>query len=215
MLSRLRALVHWLWTHKLMSAGVAVVLGLVSAGAGTAVGLTLEESNSFCASCHTQPEYDFWMRTQTVAQKPTEVADLATYHIVPMDGNKQPNREALKCISCHGGPTLPDRLQTATTLGALDTLKFVALDINQPAKLSHPLPNSYCLQCHQADVDKKGFDNHFHNKQSDPKAPAFDCTSCHVAHAEADVLNKFILREAAYPNCNMCHKVLGGPTNLK
>src|ERR1700736_4705328 len=118
MFNRLRALVHWLWTHKLITAGVVVVLRLVSAGAGTAVGLTLEEDNAFCASCHTQPEYDFYMRTQSVAQKPADVADLATYHIVRMDGNKQPNREALKCISCHGGPTLPDRVQTATTLGA-------------------------------------------------------------------------------------------------
>lgn len=215
MFSRLRALAHWLWSHKLITAASVVVLGLVGTGAGAAVGLTLEESNEFCASCHTQPEYDFWMRTQTVAKKPDEVADLATFHIVPMEGNKKPNREALKCISCHGGPTLPDRLETATTLGALDTLKFVALDIVQPAKLSHPLPNSFCLQCHESDVSRIGFDNHFHNKLTDPKAPAFNCTSCHVSHAESDVLNKFILREAAYPNCNMCHKELGGPTNLK
>jgi nitrate/TMAO reductase-like tetraheme cytochrome c subunit len=215
MFSRLRALVHWLWGHKLITAAMVVVLGLVGAGSGTAVGLTLEESNEFCASCHTQPEYDFWARTQAVAQKPQDVADLATFHIVPMQGNKQPGREALKCISCHGGPTLPDRIETATTLGALDTIKFVALDIKQPAKLSHPLPNSYCMQCHQSDVDRTGFDNHFHNKLTDPKAPVLNCTSCHVSHAEADVLNKFILREAAYPNCNACHKELGGPTNLK
>jgi len=109
----------------------------------------------------------------------------------------------------------PRLREAATTLGAFDTVKFVALDIKQPAKLSHPLPNSFCLQCHESDVSRTGFDNHFHNKLTDPKAPVLNCTSCHVAHAEADVLNKFILREAAYPNCNACHQQLGGPTNLK
>ena len=211
----LRKFISWLWHHKLITLAAVVVLGLVAGTGGTAVGLTLEENNEFCTQCHTQPEYDFWLRTLVVLKNPHEVSDLATFHIVPMAENKKPSREPLKCISCHGGVTLPDRLTTMFELGALDTFKFVALDIQQPAKLSHPLPNSYCLQCHQADVERKGFDNHFHNKQTEPKAPAVNCTSCHVSHAESDSLNKFILRDAAFPNCNACHKELGGPTNLR
>jgi nitrate/TMAO reductase-like tetraheme cytochrome c subunit len=216
-LTRIRSLFGWLWQHKVMTIAVLAVLGLVAGTTGSAVGLALEEHDDFCASCHTQPEYDFYMRTQTVAHpySTVNITDLATFHMVPAAENKDPNRAPVQCISCHGGANIVDRLQTEFTLGVLDSVKFVALDIMQPSKLSNPLPNSYCQQCHQPDVDRTGFDNHYHNKLTDPKAPPLNCTSCHVAHAEADSLNKYILREAAYPNCNMCHKLMGGPTNLR
>lgn len=214
-MSNLRSLLKRLWQHKLMALAVLVALALVGGVGGTAVGLTLEENNEFCAQCHTQPEYDFWMRTQVVMKNPHEVSDLATFHIVPMAENKNPQRPALTCISCHGGATLSDRLTTMFELGALDTIRFVADDFKQPAKLSHPLPDRYCLQCHQEDVEKQGFDNHFHNKLEERGAPPLSCTSCHLAHAEADTLSKFVLRQAAYPQCNECHKQLGGPINLR
>jgi len=168
----IRSLVRWLWQHKLFSLATLVALGLVGGVGGTAVGLAVEENNDLCMQCHTQPEYDFWQRTQAAMKPPHTVDDLATFHIVPTADNKKPSREALTCITCHGGTNLQERLATMFELGALDTLKFVAVtDIKQPAKLSHPLPNSYCLQCHTADVERKGFDNHFHNKLEESKAP--------------------------------------------
>ncbi len=212
----IRSLVHWLWQHKLFSVATLVAFGLVGGVGGAAVGLTLEENNELCIQCHTQPEYDFWLRTQVALKPPHTVDDLSTFHMVPTQDNKHPNRESLKCISCHGGTNLQERLATEFELGALDTLKFVVSEhIQQPAKMSHPLPNSFCLQCHKEDVERKGFDNHFHNKLEEPKAPDLNCIACHVSHAEADALNKFILREQAYPQCNACHKQLGGPLNLQ
>ncbi|MCA1553036.1 MAG: hypothetical protein LC737_01525 [Chloroflexi bacterium] len=214
-MTKLRSLARWLWQHKLFTVAALVAFGLVSTVAGTAVGLTLEEYNDLCMQCHTQPEYDFWLRTQVALKPPHETNDLATFHVVPTQDSKKPNREPLKCISCHGGPTLPDRVSTALELGALDTIKFVAFDIQQPAKMSHPLPNRFCEQCHREDIERKGFDNHFHNKLDEPKAPPLMCVDCHASHADADVLNKFVLRERAYPQCNACHKELGGPINLR
>jgi nitrate/TMAO reductase-like tetraheme cytochrome c subunit len=214
-MTKLRRLFGWLWHHKLITLASLFALGLISATGGTAIGLSLEEHDEFCASCHTQPEYDFWMRSRMAASHPAEISDLATFHMVPESDNKNPKREPVKCIGCHGGATLLDRIETATTLGALDTIKFIAFDIKQPAKLSAPLPNSYCAQCHASEVVKPGFDNHFHNKLDDPKAPPLNCVGCHAAHAEADKLNTYVLREVAYPTCNTCHKQLGGPTNLR
>lgn len=212
----MRRFVRWLWQHWLISLATLVALGLVGGVGGIAVGLRLEEQNDLCMQCHTQPEYDFWARAQAAMLTAQPVDDLATFHIVPALENKQPNRAPLTCIGCHGGTNLSERVATMFELGALDTLKFVAQDdIRQPATLTHPLPNTFCLQCHTEDVERKGFDNHFHNKLDDPKAPAFACSDCHQAHAEADALQKFILRGKAFPQCNACHQQLGGPLNLQ
>ncbi len=205
---KIRSLIGWMWRQRLLVIALGILAAVLGGGGGLAVGLTLEENNDFCSSCHTQPEYDFVKRSNI--KDPHEVSDLATRHIVPVK-----TQEALKCISCHGGVNLADRVTTALELGALDTIKFVADDFKQPAKLTHPLPNEYCLQCHVKEVEKKGFDNHFHNEMEKPKAPQLNCTSCHVAHSEADELSKFVNRQVAFPLCNECHKVLGGPTNLK
>ena len=215
-MSKIRALAGWLWQHKLLSFTALAVVAFVGGVGGTAAGLVAEENDDTCMFCHTQPEYTFWQRTQAAQKPPHTIDDLATFHIVPGQDNKQPQRKALTCISCHGGTNLQERIATEFELGALDTLKFVAnVDVRQPAKLSRPLPNSYCLQCHAEDVSRKGFDNHFHNKLEDPKAPPLNCTACHVSHAEADVLDQYILRDRAYPQCNACHQQLGGPINLQ
>lgn len=212
----MRRLFSWFWQHKLIAVAALVSAALAGGVTGTAAGLALEENDDTCMQCHTQPEYDYGLRVQAAQTPPHTIDDLATYHIVPAADNLQPTREPLKCISCHGGTNLQERVNTVLVLGALDTLKFVVDDhIRQPSKLTNPLPNSYCLQCHVQDVERTGFDNHFHNKLDDPKAPQLACTSCHVSHAEADTLEKYVLREKAYPQCNSCHKDLGGPINLQ
>ncbi|MBI3733100.1 MAG: hypothetical protein HY259_06535 [Chloroflexi bacterium] len=117
-MSRLRALAAWTWRHRWLAAGLAVIVGLAGGGAGLAVGLALEENNEFCSSCHTQPEYDFFQRT--LIPNPHDVSDLATRHVKPVK-----TTVSLTCISCHGGVTLTDRVETIANLGILDSIKFV------------------------------------------------------------------------------------------
>jgi nitrate/TMAO reductase-like tetraheme cytochrome c subunit len=209
------SLLTWIWTHRLLSSSIAVVLAIVGSGGGVAVGLVLEEQNDFCASCHTQPEVEYVMRLHATYQSVHDIDDLATFHVVPTSQNKQPKREPLKCISCHGGATTNDRFETLFTLGVGDGLKFITGQYHHPAKTMRPLPDSYCAQCHQKDIELRVFANHFHYELKAREAPPLACVSCHPSHRDADALNQYILKEAAYPQCNACHKIMGGPINLR
>ena len=212
----MRSLLRWIQTHHLLTLSSAIVFVLLGGSGGIAVGLTLEERNDFCASCHTQPEVAHVQRLNARYQSTKDLNDLATFHILPLPDNQQPQRAALKCISCHGGATPADRLETLFTLGVIDGLKFVSGKYHQPAKTQRPLPDSYCAQCHAAEVTRKGFENHFHNKLSAPEAPILACVSCHRAHPEADSLTKFVLlAKAAYPQCEACHQIMGGPKKIR
>jgi nitrate/TMAO reductase-like tetraheme cytochrome c subunit len=212
---KLHSLIQWVWAHRVLSISIAAVLAIVCSGGGVAVGLTLEENNDFCASCHTQPEMAYVARTRAAYKSEHDISDLATFHIAPTPENKQPQRAPLKCISCHGGATTSDRFETLLTLGVGDGLRFITGQYHHPARTTRPLPDSYCAQCHQNDIEPRTFANHFHYELKAREAPPLACVSCHPSHREADALNRYILKEAAYPQCNACHKIMGGPINLR
>src|SRR5258707_6108875 len=67
----------------------ALAGALLLAVAGFATAATLEEQDSFCAACHSQPESAFYQRTQAQA------VDLASKHSATW---------VTRCIDCHAGP---------------------------------------------------------------------------------------------------------------
>ena len=173
-------------------AALAVVL--VVAGGGFATAATLEEQNSFCASCHTEPESAYYQRTQAPA------TDLASKHNAAW---------ATRCIDCHAGPGITGRIG-AMTLGARDVAAFVSHTDQQPAPLTIPIGDANCLKCHADVPATRSFNRHFHAflarwQALDPNAAR--CVSCHTAHAtDGDATLAYLQQERTQQICDSCHQ---------
>ena len=179
-------------------AAVAAAALLVFIGTFT-FAATMEERDSFCASCHTQPESTFYTRSQ--AGSPV---DLATFH----------HTKSTKCIDCHSGAGTLGRL-TAMMLGGRNAVVFYTGTAKQPAPLTFPIGNTNCLKCHAAVMNTGGgMNNHFHEflprwQAADP-ANAATCVECHSSHTtdgQADVA--FLNQARTADICQSCHTALG------
>ena len=187
-----------------------LLLGLVLVGlggvVGTGVGLALEENDAFCTACHTEPEVTYYQRA--VAAQTAPPVDLAAAHARL--------ERPLNCIACHSGVTLPERLATLYSLGVRDTVKWLTGRYNRPGRTEHPIPNKNCDRCHQDTLMDTGFENHFHSDLLDPEAPSILCVACHLSHDESgDPRKNFIREVVVFVSCNECHRVMGGPTDLR
>src|SRR5512133_3951940 len=88
--------------------GVAGV-GILALVVGLWGGIGLENSNRFCASCHTEPESAYYARMQQAT-----AADLATLHA----------SKGVRCIDCHSGQGFLARIAGVVNFGMRDTLAF-------------------------------------------------------------------------------------------
>jgi hypothetical protein len=185
-----------LWI-PLAAAGIVVVL----LGAGFFGMMRLEETNTFCAACHTEPESEYVARMQETP------ADLAAFHQV---------EEQINCIDCHSGPGLPGRLGAILT-GARNAALYVSGTMVQPARSLGPFPDSSCAKCH-AEITRSerlnGQDNHFHAflprlARAQP-AEALHCADCHGGHAtDGEPGLAFLNRGHTRDTCERCHNALG------
>lgn len=178
---------------------VAIVAVVIVFGVGTfTFAASMEEKDSFCASCHTEPESTFYTR----AQQPAPV-DLATFH-----GSKQN-----KCIDCHSGEGVSGRL-VAMVIGARNAAAYLTKTAKQPAPLLFPIGDGNCTKCHTSTTRATDFSQHFHAyltrwQAADPKAAT--CVSCHTGHiTDGDTSLQFLNRARAEGVCQQCHQVLGG-----
>jgi hypothetical protein len=111
--------------HFCRSDGCAVVGGFPYAA-------NMESHDTFCGSCHTQPESTY-LNNSTA----TQPADLASYHA----------RQKTRCIDCHSGQGLFGRIQ-AEALGATNAIKWYSGTAIQPAPLTQSIGDGNCLKCH-------------------------------------------------------------------
>jgi predicted CXXCH cytochrome family protein len=173
---------------------VLVVLGI----AGFIVAATVEENDSFCASCHTQPESTYYDRSQSAA-----VSDLAGFH----------HGQEVKCIDCHSGEGFGGRFD-AILMGAHNAFTFYTGTAIQPAKLIVPIQDGNCLKCHANVTKTRTQDTHFHYFLSrwqsvDPNG-AGHCVTCHTSHTtdgQEDLRYLNATRTEAV--CQRCHNTLG------
>ena len=172
----------------------AVVLVLTAASFSTAA--SMEENNSFCASCHTQPESTYYSRFQTGIP-----VDLATFH----------NTKTTKCIDCHSGPGVTGRV-SAMLLGARNAVAFFTKTAPQPAPLTVAIKDDNCLKCHATVTVGADFNNHYHAYLSrwqsvDPNAAG--CTACHTSHTtDGQAQSAFLSQGTTNQVCEACHAVL-------
>ena len=194
-----------------------VAVGILVAAGSFAVTATLETHDSFCASCHTQPESTFLARSTAAS-----AVDLASYHTT----------QKTECINCHSGPGLSGRL-AAEFQGAQNALKFITHTDVQPAVLVNAISDANCLKCHATVVNRgyvkqtqmtapsgfggegggrEGGNGHWHQnlakwQAADPNAAT--CVTCHPAHDTTGVQTNGSLNPATVqPVCDACHKVL-------
>jgi predicted CXXCH cytochrome family protein len=175
--------------------GLFVLGGILTAG-GFAFAATQEQQDSFCASCHTQPESTFFQRS-TAAQP----VDLASAH-TPKD---------IRCIDCHSGSGLGGRV-SAELLGAHNAFMWYTGTAVQPAVLTNPISDQNCLKCHQQVTAGESRDNHFHAFLSrwqavDPNAGG--CVSCHGGHSTGGNAQEiFLNQDTTQMVCDACHQKL-------
>jgi len=176
-----------------------LAFGLLLAVGGYAFASTQEENNSFCASCHTQPESTYYQRFQDPA-----AVDLASDHA---------QKAATKCIDCHSGSGFGGRL-SAILMGARNAAAWFSRTAVQPAPLTVPIKDGNCLKCHQDVTSQVTVNNHFHGFLSrwqavDPNAAT--CVSCHPSHVTGGLADQaFIDQVRVETVCQDCHSVLGG-----
>jgi predicted CXXCH cytochrome family protein len=173
--------------------GLIALAGLGLAVSGMVYAAHLEGSDAFCASCHTQPESQYFDRSQ--ASGPV---DLASFH----------RSKATNCIDCHSGAGVTGRLG-AFLVGGHDLIAFVTHTDTQPAPLTVPIGDSHCLKCHADVVQTRDFNRHFHAflpqwQAQDPNAAT--CVDCHSAHTltgAADVM--YLVENPTTQVCQTCH----------
>lgn len=178
--------------------GVILAVGLLFAGASLAYGAHLEESDAFCASCHTQPETKYFQRR---LQNPA--TDLANFHYA----------KGVKCIDCHSGGGVVGRVQ-GEMVGAKDLAAFLTHTDVQPAVLTVPIGDGNCLKCHGNVEATQDFNRHFHAflprwQAIDPNAAS--CVDCHSSHTtDGSPSLQFLEQNRTEQVCNDCHRALRG-----
>ncbi len=193
---------------------VVLVAVVVMATGGFVFAATQESHDSFCASCHTQPE-------STVVQRSTSTpaVDLASYHTT----------QNTLCIDCHSGPGMFGRMQ-AELMGARNAFMWYVGTAVQPAVTNFPISDASCLKCHQAVTqqnfipkesmtvpgnaggEREGRNNHWHTfliRWQAASSTAGGCVTCHYGHSlNINLQNGFMSDQAVQSTCDACHQVL-------
>ncbi len=221
---------------------LAVVFGLALVSA--LVVSRLEESDTFCTSCHTLPEVTYFERAQNALGLGTgEVfTDLSSAHYGM--------ENTFRCIDCHRGNQGLVHRVTTLALAARDTAIWVAGRADESIEKTHlvapGLLTAACAKCHAEALLEVGFNNHFHNKLPEayrlwrdgaqlrrpveapdlpqaalvvePSPTEVLCVDCHRAHIRlpGSELQAFLdLANTVYPACVRCHEEAGhGPLQL-
>jgi hypothetical protein len=179
----------------LLSVAIAAVIVMFAVGGG-AYALSLENRDSFCASCHTQPENRYYQ--QSLEAKATT---LAAFHA----------QNGINCIGCHSGGGPFGRLE-GLQQGTQDLLAFYSNHYHDPAITTHQLGDGSCTKCHASTLTGAGFNNHYHRflpqwQRIDPQAE--HCVDCHTSHANASPDRTYLVVAQVQSICQECHFRLG------
>jgi predicted CXXCH cytochrome family protein len=180
---------------------IPLLIGLVSlfliAAAGTGYSINLENHDSFCASCHSQPETKFVDQAKAASPE-----TLAAFH-----SGKQ-----TRCIDCHSGAG-PLGRAVGLMQGGQDLVSYVSGKYHNPAIVTNPIDDGSCLKCHQAVTTGQSFDNHFHvflSRWQSVDANAGRCVDCHNSHTSGKPDQGYMSQPVVEAVCQRCHQTLGG-----
>jgi predicted CXXCH cytochrome family protein len=187
-----------LWSNRPVYLVPLLISLVVLAVASYTTGTQLEEHDNFCASCHTQPEDNFYTRSLEATSQ-----DLASFHA----------EKKVLCIECHAGKGLIGR-SLGLMAGTQDLVSFWSGNYPKPAKMEEPMPDANCTRCHASVLTKQDFNNHYHAllaqwKTADPKNVA-RCVTCHTSHSTTGaVADMFLIQDPVVQVCQRCHTMAG------
>jgi predicted CXXCH cytochrome family protein len=179
-----------------------VVVGVLLLGAGiVGSALAMENQDSFCASCHTEPEVTYYQQSLQPSA-PT----LAAFHT-----GKQ-----TACIDCHSGGGVFGRAK-GLIQGADDLMMYYSGNYRRPAVTTNPLGDDSCVKCHE-DVlalrrgARRNADGHYHVflprwQAADPNAAT--CIACHTSHNQGAASQQYLLANQVNQTCDQCHAAIG------
>lgn len=173
-------------------AGVVAAIVVISS---TAYALDRENHDAFCASCHTQPEVQYYQ--QSLDEQP---ATLAAFHA----------QEGVRCIDCHSGGSKFGRAE-GLQQGAQDLIAYYSGHYHDPAITTSKLSDDSCTKCHADVTTGRSFNNHFHIflprwQNVDPNAA--HCIDCHTSHPAASSSQAYLTETTVTTVCRHCHAVL-------
>jgi hypothetical protein len=173
---------------------VAILLaGAGFLGAFTAGLLHLERQEGFCVACHLHQAKDGDMRAP-----PKAVGQLAALHFAKGTG----------CADCHREPGPFGRAITLYTLGVRDVMSFLLDDYAEPERLTHPLKNALCIECHADTLaGRNNMDTYHGNEHHNARQDIF-CTTCHLHHIRGDPGYAYLELSAFESGCVSCHEGL-------
>lgn len=185
------------WPLPVLIAGlIAGGVALVATAGGTAYAIQQENRDSFCASCHTEPESKYYQQSLDKAT-PT----LAAFH----------TPKQVRCIDCHSGGGLFGRVE-GLMQGTQDLASFYSGNYHKPAITQNKLSDDSCLKCHAQVTSSGGFNNHFHrflSRWQSVDANAAYCVDCHTAHPIASGAQGYLATGLVTGICQSCHARLG------
>jgi predicted CXXCH cytochrome family protein len=175
---------------------VAGSLSLFAMAGGTAYAIQQENHDVFCASCHTEPESQYYQ--QSLQQNSTT---LAAFHA----------QKSVRCIDCHSGGGPLGRVE-GLSQGAQDLSAYYSRHYHTPAITLNKLGDDSCTKCHAQTLSRGGFNNHFHGllprwQSVDPNAA--HCVDCHTSHPTADPAQGYLTTAQVQMVCQNCHRALG------
>ena len=193
---RIRALTGWKRFALIAVIGIGVGALLVGAG-GTAYAIQQENQDSFCASCHTEPETKYFQQAMA-----TPAVSLAAFH----------TSKSVRCIDCHSGGGPFGRVE-GLTQGAVDLMAYNSGKYHSPAITLTKLGDASCIKCHSQTMSNRTFNNHFHIYLAQWQAVdsnAATCIDCHTAHpTNGDPTQMYLQVQKVQALCNGCHRTLG------
>jgi predicted CXXCH cytochrome family protein len=167
----------------------------IALGSG-AYAMGLENRDSFCASCHTEPESHYYQQSQEAS-----AATLAAFHA----------QQSVHCIDCHSGDGPFGRVE-GLWQGTQDSIAYYRNHYHDPAITTNPLGDASCTKCHASVLTDGGFNNHFHAflprwQSIDPQAAR--CVDCHASHPTASSDQTYLVVAQVQSVCQECHFRLG------
>ena len=151
---------------------------------------SFEEQDTFCIACHLHEK-----KYKEFTAPTNDQVSLAAKHQAP---------KGVRCIDCHKGEGIWERLGVLTIAGFDTVVYFVGLH-KEPQHLRFPLSNTTCLKCHEKDLVPKGsYSTNYHDLTPHANL-SLRCAECHLAHPRGNPQHVFLNEAEVIPICKRCH----------
>ncbi len=176
------------------------VVGFALAASLYTVGIRLESNDSFCASCHVEPEVAYFNQSLRSAQPVT----LAALHA----------GKNTRCIDCHSRKWLPGRLW-AQWGGLQNLLAYRSGNYRSPSVTTRPVGDGGCSKCHSDVTWVSERPGHYHSPWLRQRwrlagGPMNTCEVCHPSHMViTNESGRFMDLDRIETQCDACHEATG------